>query len=164
MSNRGSEVVILQSREKLKRVLKASGVMIVVSLVCFFFEGSFYTMAAIAGTCFFGISFIYALLLYLRPKKLLSIDDEGVRDYSMFKSLGVIPWGNISDAEIAECDERKYLSLKCRGMEEKIKKLPADEEKRIYRNLKNDMEPISIMVDMADRRPEEIRILIVNKL
>lgn len=164
MSNNENEIVIQQSREKLKKVLGASGVMIAVSLICFFFEGSFYTAAAIAGTCFFGISFIYTLLLYLRPKKLLVIDDEGVRDYSMFKSLGVIPWDHISDAEIVECSERKYLSLKCRDMEERIRNLPADEEKNVYRNLKNDMEPLSIMIDMADRQPEEIRMLIVNKL
>lgn len=164
MDNRQDEVIIWQSRDQLKRVLRASAVMIVISVICFFFEGSFYTMAAVVGTCFFGITFIYTGFLYLRPKKLLVMTEEGLRDCSMFKGLGVIPWDQIADADIVECSERKYLSLKCVDMEERIRNLPAKEEKSVYRNLKNNLEPLSIVIDMADRRPEEISILIRNRL
>ncbi len=164
VGNSQDEVIIWQSRRQLKRVLQASAVMIVISIVCFFFEGSFYTIAAAAGTCFFGITFIYTAFLYLRPKKLLVMTREGIRDCSMFKELGVIPWDQIADAAIVECGERKYLSLKCVDMEARIRNLPAKEEKSVYRNLKNNLEPVSIVIDMADRRPEEICILIRNKL
>lgn len=156
------EIIISQNREQLKRILSASVVMMAISIVCFFFNGSFYTVVAIAGTCFFGIAFLYTLCLYMKPKKLLIINEEGVRDCSIFKNLGVIPWDKVTDAEIVECNERKYLSLKCRDMEEQIKNLPADQEKYVYRNLKNNMEPISIMIDMADRKPEEIRMFIID--
>ena len=156
------EMVIRQSREQLKKILTASALMTVISIVCFFFEGSFYKAAAAAGTCFFGISFFYVLKLYLDPKILFVLNEDGFCDHTMFPGLGIIPWENIRDVSVEVMEERKYLCLKCAGMEEKIKGLQGKEQKAVYRNLKGGLEPISILSDAAEKKPEELKVLVMN--
>lgn len=156
------EIIIRQNREQLKKILAASALMTGISVVCFFFEGSFYRMAAVAGTCFFGISFFYVLKLYLSPKRLFVLNQDGFRDHTMFAGIGVIPWKHIRDVSIAVMDERKYLCLECTDMDEKIKALQGREQKAVYRNIKSGLEPISVLADAAEKKPEELKVLILN--
>lgn len=156
------EIVIRQNREQLKKILGASALMTAISIVCFFFEGSFYKAASVAGTCFFGISFFYMLRLYLNPKTLFVLNKEGFRDCTIFSELGSIPWENIRDVSVETMDERKYLCLKCADMEEKIKSLQGNAQKAVYRNLKGGLEPISVLADAAEKKSEELKILILN--
>ena len=87
MGNFRNEIIIQQSREQLKRVLIASVVMMAISIVCFFFNGSFYTVVAIAGTCFFGIEFdesFKQLLMMFRCNTTSCIGDA--------ESILSVPW------------------------------------------------------------------------
>jgi hypothetical protein len=136
--------------------------MTVISIVCYFFDGSFYKAASIAGTCFFGICTLYVLRLYRKPKQMFELSEEGFRDYTMFPNLGIIPWNQIMDVTVETRNERRYLCLKCRDLEDDIRALPASQEKRIYENLKQELEPVSVVADTAEQKPEELKNLILN--
>jgi hypothetical protein len=124
-----------------------------------------FKLSGIAVALVFLIGFIKVGIKAMDVKRLLTITMDGIIDNSSIGGVGFISFDDIKEFQIVTLYNKHVIAVIPKNMDVFLSKLPAVKRRQAKRNVRLDLPPVSIMVNMAkDMEPEDILSLLKKRL
>jgi hypothetical protein len=124
-----------------------------------------YKLSGIAGSLALLAAFIRAVVKALDVKRLLTITRDGIIDNSSIGGVGFISFDDIKEFQIVTLYNKHVIAVIPQNIDVFLSKLPVVKRRQAKRNVRLDLPPVTITVNMAkDMEPEDILSLLQKRL
>lgn len=145
-----NEFTIHNSKRKLLQLFLLGLVMFFSSLYVLYFSVKLHNIItgiiSILGSIFFGSALIYTINSLIKPKPILTINNDGIFDNSTAVSIGFIPWSTIVSFKVEKHSGTKYIGVEVNNTEELLKTLPLLKKLNVKFNIHTNSAPLLINI------------------
>ncbi|MDP4094740.1 MAG: STM3941 family protein [Bacillota bacterium] len=121
-------------------------------------------ITGIIALIFFGICFVFIIKIALDKKPLLIISDDGITDMTTAGSKVFIPWSEIKSISVRKVFTQRFIGIDVYDLDKLMSGISPAKQKIITANLRLKYPPISISLNMANKKFSDVLSLIQNKL